>query len=96
MTWAAHPNLSRRPRAPNAGRGSTQLAVKRCFLVNGREVTSSQLYDFVYPRRRARGERLGPLCRWGIFQVVERIADRVRRVPPHGAWLWRLREEPKP
>jgi hypothetical protein len=73
MTWSAHPNLSRRPRAPAAGRGSTQLAVQRCFLVHGPEVTSSQLYDFVYPRRRLAMTRLG------VWLVAQKIADRVGR-----------------
>jgi hypothetical protein len=44
------------------------------------------------PRRRLRGEPLGAITRLGVWLVVQKIADRVRRVPPKGAWLWRLRE----
>jgi hypothetical protein len=34
----------------------------------------------------------GAMTRLGVWLVVQRITDRVREVPPHGAWLWRLRE----
>jgi hypothetical protein len=60
--------------------------------VHGPEVTSTQLYDFVYPRRRLRGEPLGAMTRLGVWLVVQKIADPIRKVPPHGAWLWRLRK----
>jgi hypothetical protein len=41
--------------------------------------------------RRRRGEPLGAMTRLGVWLVVQKIADRVRKVPPHGAWLWRLK-----
>jgi hypothetical protein len=31
------------------------------------------------------------MTRLGVWLVVQKIADRVRKVPPHGAWLWRLK-----
>jgi hypothetical protein len=33
------------------------------------------------------------MTRLGVWLVVQKIADRVRKVPPHGAWLWRLKPD---
>jgi hypothetical protein len=32
------------------------------------------------------------MTRLGVWLVVQKIADLIRKVPPHGAWLWRLRK----
>jgi hypothetical protein len=92
MNWDRWPNLSRRPRAPNAGRGRLQRAVARAFLVHGPEITSSQAYDFAFPgRRKVKSE----LLRYGVWCVLMTVADPIRKVPPYGAWLWRLRNTDK-
>jgi glutamine synthetase len=80
-------NLQRRPAKPALGNGRIQRAVRRAFYF-GFEVTSSEVYDWVYPRCR-------PLLTQGHRHSARRVlmtmADPIRRVPPHGAWLWRLR-----
>jgi hypothetical protein len=38
-----------------------------------------------------RGQKLRPDHYRRIRRVLAAIAEPVRRVPPHGAWLWRLR-----
>jgi hypothetical protein len=32
------------------------------------------------------------MTRLGVWLVVQKIADLIRKVPPHGTWLWRLRK----
>jgi hypothetical protein len=88
MKWPRHPNLRRRPRAPSKGRGRIQRQVARTFLIYGPVVSSSQVYDLVFTRRRHCGSHFK---RRRVWQVLRSIADPVRKVPPHGTWLWRLR-----
>ena len=87
MKWKAYPNLRRRPRAPNLGRGRLQRQIARCFTVHGPVVSSSQIYDMCFTQRR----KTTTLKRYMVWRIVRTIADPVRRVPPHGAWLWQLR-----
>jgi hypothetical protein len=87
MKWAHHPNLQRRPAKPALGRGRIQRAVRRAFNF-GSEVTSSDVYDWVYPRSR---HLLTQARRHSARRVLMTMADPVKRVPPYGAWLWRLR-----
>jgi hypothetical protein len=89
MTWDDHPNLRLRPHAPSRGRGRLQVQVRRAFLVHGPVVSSSALYDWCYPRRR----RLTQRRRHSVWRILVTIADPIGRVPPHGAWLWRLRTD---
>ena len=86
--WESYPNLQRRPHAPAKGRGRLQVQIYRAFAVGGNELTSSQVYDWAYPRRRS---QLSEAVRWSVHRILLQLADRVRRVPPHGAWLWRLK-----
>ena len=91
MKWINYPNLLRRPHAPNAGRGRLQVQIRRAFAV--REVlTSTEIYDSCYAKRRVAGQQIDRPYRWSVLRILLGIADRVRRVPPHGAWLWRLKE----
>jgi hypothetical protein len=85
---AIPPNLQRRPVKPAAGNGRIQRAVRRAFYF-GSELTSSAVYDWVYPRRR---HLLSQAHRYSVRRVLMTMADPVERVPPHGAWLWRLKE----
>jgi hypothetical protein len=88
MRWSGHPNLRRRPHAPNAGRGRLQAAVRRAFIAAGGEpVPSSVFYDWSYPGRN----RLSQLHRHAVWRVLVKVADPIGRVPPYGAWLWRLK-----
>jgi hypothetical protein len=87
--WDRYPNLQLRPHAPNAGRGRLQRQIARCFHINGPEVSAAVIYDWcaLWPVDK----RSSQAQRWSIVRVLETIAVRVRKVPPHGAWLWRLR-----
>jgi hypothetical protein len=53
----------------------------------------TEIYDYTHARRRM-GRRTLP---WGVYDQTRRtlakVAERVGRVPPYGAWLWRLRDE---
>jgi len=91
MKWAEHPNLRKRPRAPSKGRGPVQRAIRRAFAPSGTEaLTSSAIYDWAHIRRR-RGRRKS--MPFGIYsRTLRTMCEPVERVPPHGAWLWRLRD----
>jgi hypothetical protein len=92
--WIAHPNLRFRPHAPNKGRGRLQIQVRRCFL-GYRFRTTSQVFDYALVRVRGDGWRQRQ--RWSVVRVLRVIAEPIRKVPPHNAWLWRLRNtEPEP
>jgi hypothetical protein len=80
-------NLQRRPAKPALGNGRIQRAVRRAFYFDF-ELTSSDVYDWVYPRRR---HLLTQAHRHSARRVLMTMADPIERVPPHGAWLWRLR-----
>jgi hypothetical protein len=55
----------------------------------GSEVTSSDVYDWVYPRRR---HFLSQAHRHSVRRVLMMMADPVERAPTIGRpWLWRLR-----
>jgi hypothetical protein len=80
-------NYAARPAKPALGNGRIQRAVRRAFYFSS-EVTSSVVYDWVYPRRR---HLLTQAHRYSARRVLMTMADPVERVPPYGAWLWRLR-----
>jgi len=93
MKWAHHPNLRKRPRTPAKGRGSVQRAIRRAFAASGTEaLTSSAIYDWAHIRRRLGRRKSMP---FGIYsrtlRTLRAMCDPIERVPPHGAWLWRLR-----
>jgi hypothetical protein len=89
--WRGYPNLRHRPYAPAAGRGRLQAAVRRAFVAAGTdELPSSRVYDWAFQGSRRR--RRSHLNRRRVWQLLTEIADPIRRVPPHGAWLWKLRQ----
>jgi len=93
MKWAHHPNLRKRPRTPAKVRGSVQRAIRRAFAASGTEaLTSSAIYDWAHIRRRLGRRKSMP---FGIYsrtlRTLRAMCDPIERVPPHGAWLWRLR-----
>jgi hypothetical protein len=85
-TWCR--NFRRRPPAPARGKGRTQRQLRRAFLIHGPTITSTTAYDWVFTRHR---QPLSHLRRYGVWKILKRIAVPVRKVPPHGAWLWRLK-----
>jgi hypothetical protein len=93
MKWESFRNLRKRPAAPAKGRGSTQRAIRRVFIVSGAEaVTSSQVYDWAHVRRRL-GRRTMP---FGVYsrtlRTLRAMCDPVGRGSSRGRpILWRLR-----
>jgi hypothetical protein len=86
---ANYPNLQLVPHAPAKGRGRLQIAIRRAFMVGGAELTSSQVYDWAYSRRRS---HLSEAVRWSVHRILRQVADRVGRAPTAGRpWIWRLR-----
>jgi hypothetical protein len=91
--WDRHPNLRKRPRTPALGRGSVQRAIKRAFAASNTELlTSSSIYGWAHVRRRLGPRKSMP---FGVYsrtlRTLRAMCDPVERVPPHGAWLWRLK-----
>jgi hypothetical protein len=62
-------NLRLRPHAPNAGRGRLQRQIRRAFA--GRPLlTSSQVYDSCYVKRRVFGERIPQRHRHSVTRTA--------------------------
>jgi hypothetical protein len=89
--WENYPNLRLRPRAPSKGRGRLQVQIRRAFL--GRDVlTSSEVYDSCYAKKRAFGERISQRHRHSVWLILRTIADPIGRAQTAGRpWLWRLK-----
>src|SRR5262245_4242762 len=88
--WARHRNLRKKPAKPALGRGRVQRMVRRAFTaLEATELTTSQLADWAYARRRPGSLACG-LYR-SLYRACERYCVRVRRVDGRGRpWLWRL------
>ena len=86
-----YPNLLRRPHAPNAGRGRLQVQIRRAFAA--REVlTSSEIYDSCYAKRRMLGQQIDRPYRWSALRILRTIADPIGRAETIGRpVLWRLK-----
>jgi hypothetical protein len=95
MTWDDFPNLRRRPPTPSKGRGPIQVRIRRAFIASGAEaLTSSQVYDWAYVRRRlGRCKTLPDGVYSRALRTLRTMCEPVERVPPYGAWLWRLRTD---
>jgi hypothetical protein len=86
-------NLRLRLPAPAKNNGRVQKAIRRAFAAHGAKVlTSTEIYDWTHPRRRTERRTL----RWGVYDRTRRtlrtMCEPIRKVPPYGAWTWRLRE----
>ena len=91
---ANYPNLQLVPHAPAKGRGRLQIAIRRAFMVGGDELTSSQVYDCAYSRRRSQRRPLSEAVRWSVHRILREIAEPIGRAPTIGRpWLWRLKPE---
>ena len=87
--WLRHPNLRRRPHAPNKGRGRLQRQIRRAFIAHGNEVSATVIYRWC---RRWQAPKLGRLERWSIVRILDVIADRRGRASTIGRpWIWRLK-----
>jgi hypothetical protein len=94
MKWQHHPNLRKRPHAPAKGRGRLQRAIARAFVVAPTDTLSTAaINDWCFARRR---RQISERHRYSVFRILREIADQVERVPPRGAWLWRLRDSRSP
>jgi hypothetical protein len=85
-----NPNLSRRPAKPALGNGRVQRGALRALWVLG-IASTSEIAEWTHARARAYGELSDNHTR-AARRAAERYADKVRRVPPYGAWLWRLKD----
>jgi hypothetical protein len=55
-------------------------------------LTSSEVYDHCYAKRRAFGERIPQRHRHSVWRILRTIADPIGRAPTIGRpWIWRLR-----
>jgi hypothetical protein len=88
---ANYPNLLLGPRSPNKGRGRLQVQIRRAFV--GREVlTSSEVYDSCYAKRRMLGQQIDRPYRWSVVRILRTIADPIGRAETIGRpVLWRLK-----
>jgi hypothetical protein len=68
--WPRHPNLRRRPHSPNKGKGRLQRQIARAFAVGGPVLSSSQVYDWAFARKR----KLSQLRRHGVWRIPWRGA----------------------
>jgi hypothetical protein len=92
VKWEHHRNLRNRPLAPAKNRGRVQVGIRRAFIASGAEVlSSSAIYEWTHPRRRLRRKKLPYGIYWSTLQALRAMCEPIERVPPHGAWLWRLR-----
>jgi len=71
---------------PGLNRGRVQRAVRRLFRL-AVEITTADSRRWAYSRKR----RCTPRDYEHMRRVLRRYAEPIRRVPPYGAWLWRLR-----
>jgi hypothetical protein len=46
-------------------------------------------------RCKHRGRRQRRRHRYSVWRILREIADPIERVPPYGAWLWRLKSDLK-
>ena len=93
MEWENYPSLRLRPRAPNKGLGRLQVQIRRAFV--GRDaLTSSEVYDSCYAKKRAFGERISQRHRHSVWRILRTIADPIGRASTIGRpWLWRLKQD---
>jgi hypothetical protein len=90
--WINHPNLRLRPAKPALGRGRLQVQVRRAFAIGGAELTSAQVYDACYAKKRLLGERISQRHCHSVWLILRRVADQIGRAPTRGRpWIWRLR-----
>jgi hypothetical protein len=92
LTKRAHyPNLLRAPHSPHKGRGRLQVQIRRAFV--GREVlTSTEIYDSCYAKRRMLGQQIDRPYRWSVVRILRTIADPIGRAETIGRpVLWRLK-----
>jgi hypothetical protein len=70
-----------------------EVKIRRAFIASGAEVLSStQIYAWTHPRRRLGHRKTMPLgIYWRTLRTLRARCEPIARVPPHGAWTWRLR-----
>jgi len=86
-------NLLRRPAKPALGNGRVQVGVERALIAhNGGPITTSIAVEWAYALRRYQGKPIKSQHLVYVRRALDRVADRLRRVPPNGAWLWKLRD----
>ena len=93
MKWPHHPNLRRRPHAPNRGRGRLQVQIRRAF-VGGEVRSSTEIYNWTHARQRQHGEPVRQRERRSVRRILLEVAEPIGRAETIGRpWLWRLKRE---
>jgi hypothetical protein len=86
-------NLQRRLPAPARNRGRLQRQIRRAFYGQGPELTSTAIYDVCYSGHRSQRRVINQGERHSVWRLLRLVTDPIRKVPPHNAWLWRLKPE---
>jgi hypothetical protein len=84
-------NLAHRPAKSAFHRGRVQKAARRVLLLLDGEATTRDVMDWRYCRKVQRGQRIEKADYRHVRRALMTVADPIARVPPYGAWLWRLR-----
>jgi hypothetical protein len=93
LKWSGHPNLRRRPHAPNKGQGRLQIQLRRAFTaVDSDTLSSAQIYDWTHVRHRVAGQRISQRHRHSVYRLLVVMCERVGRASTIGRpFLWKLR-----
>jgi hypothetical protein len=85
-------NLRLRPPKPALGNGRLQRQVRRAFLVHGALLSTSEILEWTYARKRLLGERIGDGHRWSVRRVCYALCVPVGRARTIGRpIIWRIR-----
>jgi hypothetical protein len=85
-------NLRLRPLRPALGNGRLQRQVRRAFLALDGPLSTSELLEWTYTRKRMLGNQITDGHRWSMRRVCEAQCDRVGRAKTIGRpIIWRLK-----
>jgi hypothetical protein len=91
-TWRR--NLRLRPAKPALGNGRLQRQVRRAFLALGGPLSTSEILEWTYARKRMLGERISDGHRWSVRRVCYAMCVPVGRAATIGRPInWRLPED---
>jgi hypothetical protein len=83
---------SLRPIKPALGNGRLQRQISRAFVATGAALSTSQLLDWCYARKRMLGERISDGHRWSVRRVCRVQCEPVGRADTIGRpILWKLK-----
>src|SRR5262249_38612315 len=87
-------NLRLRPPKPALGNGRLQRQVRRAFLVHADPLSTSEILELTYARKRMLGERIGGGHRWCVRRVCYALCVPIGRARTIGRPIrWRLKSK---